>query len=255
MINKEENRKILLRAYDALAPFSDKSRSEFECNLFHFSFLVEHIPLGSTIYDAGCGVGVLGVALAIRGYKVFGGDKFVFKPDNDFYLKNSEPLKDIWKKYSVEVSDIDLLVEEIKGQYDAVISIATIEHQKDPKRFLTKLLKAVKPSGYVYLATPNVTHLLNRVRFFCGRSSSSEIENFFSTGELFVGHWREYTLDELKYMFNKVGLKIIEAKNIQHAINFKIKNFRKFHKYFFALLSYLVPGSGNANIILGKNVK
>ena len=247
------NKEALQKAYQSLSPFSNKQKWEFNNNLVHLNFLTKHIEKNKTIFDVGCGIGILAMALNFLDYKIEGGDKFVFKEEGDLAVNDINKLQDIWKKYNLKISDQDILVDRTNEQYDVIISIATIEHQTNPKKFLEKIKTAIKSDGYIYLATPNVSHLLNRIRFLFGRSSLGNLENFYQQGENFTGHWREYTLSELKQMCVLSGFKIVKASNIQSMKpNLKIKNLRLIYVSLFRLVSYFMPGARDTNIILGK---
>jgi SAM-dependent methyltransferase len=209
---------------------------DFESKLCHLNTITKYIPKDAEIFDAGSGRGVLTLALKLLGYHVSGGDKKIY-PDAVF-----------------PVQKFDILKDEPEKQYDAVISIATLEHQTNPALFLKKLLAMVKDNGYIYLATPNVTHLLNRARFFFGEPPLGNLKELMSE-ENFTGHVREYSMKELKQMCEWSGIKIILAKNRQETKpNFNFRNFRGVYVNFFRLLSYLIPGARESNIILGRKL-
>lgn len=257
MSDAQKNKKALLQAYQLLSPYSDGARWEFNSNLVHLDFITKYIQKGSEIFDGGCGIGILALALQLLGYQVAGGDKYVFETNNNFLVNKLNQLKQIWQNNDLKINPRDIIKDAWSQKYDAVISVATIEHQRDPKRFLEKLKEGVKRDGYLYLATPNPTHLLNRFRFLLSRSAFSSLENFFQQGENFVGHWREYTLAELKLMFKWLNIEIVEAKNLQDKKPYflRIRSFREFYIACFRLLSYFIPGAGEANLIIGRKIE
>jgi len=237
MINKE----ALKKAIEIISLYAPGAGWNFDSNLEHLNTITKYIPKNVYVFDAGCGTGVLALALIFLGYKVEAGDRHII-----------ENIKKIWDNYGLRVKNIDILRDDIGKKYGAVVSIATIEHQANPKLFLNKLKEMAVDGGYIYVATPNITHLLNRIRFLFGRPPQSNLEEFFEE-ENFVGHWREYTLDELKKMFEWSNIKIIEAKNRQETkpkINFK--RLRDIYVNLFRFLSCFLPGTGDANIILGR---
>lgn len=198
---------------------------DFDCNLEHLNIITKYIPKNVSIFDAGCGSGILDMALAFLGYDVRGGD-----------LK----------------TNFDILKDKLDRQYDAVINIAVIEHQTNLGLFVARLKDMVRDGGYIYIATPNPTHLLNRIRFLFGGPPMGNLKEWFNSDN-FTGHVREYTLAELKQMFEWAGIKIIEAKNkqvIKPKLNFK--SFRNIYVNLFRFLAYFIPGTGDANVILGK---
>lgn len=247
------NRQALEKAYARLSPYADKQRWEFNNNLVHLRFITAAVPKTSAILDAGCGIGILVLALKFLGLQVEGVDKYVFEQDNSFTAADAG-LRRVWEEQGVAVLPRDILRDELSRQYDAVISIATIEHQKDPRRFLERLLGAVRPGGLVYIATPNIGHLLNRARFLFGRSPlQAHWPAFFKRGERYEGHWREYTLAELKQMFIWLDAKVVLARNVQSMrprLSFKSR--RAVYLNLFRLLALFLPGTRDTNIIIAQ---
>ncbi len=246
------NKEALLRSYQILSPYADKQRWEFNNNLVHLNFLTKNISRNSSVFDAGCGIGILDLALIQLGYKVEGADRYVFNQDNSFYVDGLANLKNIWEKHGLKISSQDITTENVGKKYDVIISVATVEHQKDPRAFLNNLLQILNTGGLLYVATPNVAHLLNRLRFLFGRPPLGNLRDFFESGERFTGHWREYSLSELENFFQWLGLEIIESKNVQSmkpSINFKKP--RSLYVSLFMILSRLFPNCGDTNMVLG----
>ncbi|MBI5229828.1 MAG: methyltransferase domain-containing protein [Candidatus Magasanikbacteria bacterium] len=206
------------------------------------------------MFDAGCGIGILSLALKLLGYNVEGGDKYLFVAGTPYFCPELPRLQTIWSQEKLSISSKDMLTDSVEQKYDCVISIATIEHQKDTEWFIQKIIQHISSGGYLYMATPNIAHLLNRVRFLFGRSPMTHnLRDFFSAGENYTGHWREYTLKELKSISEWSNLEIIMARNMQSARPFRrFKNFRELYVDFFRLLSYLIPGTKDTNLIFAK---
>jgi SAM-dependent methyltransferase len=63
-----------------------------------------------------------------------------------------------WNYMGVDYTDVDfedgkLPVDD--ASVDIAISLAVIEHLKDPENFLAEIFRSLKPGGLVYLSTPN----------------------------------------------------------------------------------------------------
>lgn len=247
------NKEALLKSYEILSPYSDKQKWEFSSNLYHLNFLTAKIKKDDLILDAGCGIGILALAFRLLGYNIEGVDKYVFKSGNDFFFGDLAKLRQIWLEHGLNIIDKDILADEIGKKYSVVISIATLEHQKNVKLFLNKLLNYLEKGGFIYIDTPNVANLLNRLRFLCGRSPLGNIEDFFCDGENFNGHWREYSMAEVKKMSKLAGINIIKAANPQTQMaKLDLSSPRRAYLNLFRLLSLLVPGARDANIIWGQ---
>jgi 2-polyprenyl-3-methyl-5-hydroxy-6-metoxy-1,4-benzoquinol methylase len=243
----------LKKSYELLSPFSDKQKWEFDNNLSHLKYITGYIKPKGRILDAGSGIGILTLALKLLGYEVEGVDKYVFEGHNAYFVEDQERLRAVWKNQNINILPTDLLKDTINEKFDVVISIAVIEHQKDPKVFLESILSALKSGGYLYLATPNVTHILNRIRFVFGRPPLGNLKDFYTAGENFTGHWREYSMRELKSFFLWQKLEVVFAKTEQSMKpTFKIKRPRDIYVNLLRVLGLVVPAWGEANLIIGK---
>jgi len=236
------NQEALEKSYDAFQPFSDRQRWEFNNNLFHLNFITAKVNKGDLTIDVGCGIGFLALALKFLGYRVKGYDKYVFTGDSFYDKTDSQTLAKIWKENGLEIISLDILADPLpEKSFGGVISIATLEHQSHPKLFLEKIISLLKPNGWVYLATPNIATLSNRLRFLLGRSPISNITEFYRLADNFSGHWREYVLSELSFMVASSGLEIEEAQNVG-VITTKIKLNRKFFRKCLLALGNYLPG-------------
>lgn len=246
------NQEALEKSYQALRPFSDRHRWEFFNNLFHLNFITSKAQKGESLADIGCGLGLLALSLKFLGYNIKGYDKYVFVGDEFYRGLNTQALIELWQKNGLEVVPADIL-EDSFGEdfFDGVISIATIEHQAHPQLFLKKINSLIKENGWVYIATPNIATLPNRLRFLIGRSPLSNIEEFYQQAKNFSGHWREYVLAELVFMVSQAGFDIEINKNVG-VIKKKLGlNKRFFHKLLFVLGNKL-PGFKDTILVFGR---
>jgi len=237
------------KSYKTLSPYSNKQRWEFDSNLHHIGTIVSHASKTDKIIDVGCGIGILVLALKNLGYDVCGVDKYVFEPSNSYNVSDIEGLKKIWKDNNVDISAGDVLAGVNGRSFDVAISIAVIEHQRYVKDFIENLLGLVKKGGKVYIATPNVSSLLNRFRMFAGRAPMANVSDFYKNGEAFNGHWREYNPSELSIIAKLANTKVVEVGAKQTTKpRFNI-DFRKWHVNLFRLFARIIPGTGDTNYI------
>jgi len=243
----------LASSYQLLSPFSDRQCWEFHNNLVHLRFITKYFPREGKILDAGSGIGILTLALHLLGYEVEGMDKYVFQGHNTYYIEDQQRLRAIWEKQGIRIIEKDVATDTIHETYDGVITVAVIEHQKDPQAFLKSLIAPIRSGGHLYVATPNVTHLLNRIRFICGRTPLGNLKEFFAAGSGFTGHWREYSLTELRQMVAWSGLEVALAKNLQSMRpTLRVQAPRDIYVSLFRALAMLLPGCKDTNIIIGK---
>jgi len=166
------------------------------------------------ILDTGCGIGILTLALRLLNYNIVGIDKYVFVPSRRFFVEDIDKLKKIWKEHDLSILSHDIFSEKLSNKYDVIISVAVIEHQAYPKFFIKNLMRNLDENGLLYIATPNVVNLTNRLRVLIGRPPLGNIKEFYHDADVFTGHFREYTLSELEVMFCISGLNIIFSKNL-----------------------------------------
>lgn len=253
MINTSNNKRALLRAYALLAPYSDKSRWEFNSHLYHLNLLTRNIAKNATILDVGCGIGILALSLRLLGYDTDGYDKFVFQENTNYTVGDLAGLQKIWEEQRLRVISHDVFDDNRSAKkYDAVISIATIEHQPHPRSFLEKVKRSARPGGLIYFSTPNVAHLLNRVRCFFGRPPLGNLQELFETDADFVGHFREYTLEELTRMFAWLHIEIMFARQVQDKKPKWPRNFREIYVNLLRAIACILPSLGETNIIIGR---
>jgi SAM-dependent methyltransferase len=63
-----------------------------------------------------------------------------------------------WSYIGLDYKDVDFEIEKFPIESDSVdiaVSLAVIEHLKDPENFLREIFRCLKPGGLIYLSTPN----------------------------------------------------------------------------------------------------
>lgn len=254
-------RMALEEAYAALRPFSDSDAWEFESHLKHLTFVLqtlEKLPPGATVIDVGCYIGILPLALRMLGVDASGNDKYVFHSKQEgkaygFSAQELDTLKQVWSAHGLRIDALDVTEQKSANHYDVVLSIATIEHQPYPKQFLENVVSFAKSGGTIYIATPNVAKLANRIRFLLGRPPMSNVGEFYMNAHGFNGHWREYTRGELKDMAVLSNVHVESYTSIQmEPVNFQLSRPRKWARSIARLLAHVIPGTGDMNVLILK---
>ncbi len=261
MVNTIDIKGVLSKAYTILDPYSKKYNVDFDRYLFSLQCILEIENIGEKkILDIGTGIGLLPMALTECGVSIEGADYFVFpEHDNDMFgVPSMDILQDVWKKNNLIVHNCNIYSGTLPWEdnnFDVIISEATIEHVKDPKKFIDRCYQLLKPGGYVILTTPNISTLLKRIRFIFGKSPLWPVKEFYEAGENFTGHWREYTMDELVVMCELSKFEVVHTYNKNLLTRFKkLSSWKKNIRAFVVLLSTLVPGSKEMNYIICKKV-
>ncbi|HOK40421.1 MAG TPA: class I SAM-dependent methyltransferase [bacterium] len=115
-----------------------------------------------------------------------------------------------WKIYGIEFSDfainyaqenfqLNILhynqLNQITDKFDVITLWHTIEHLNDPCNDIKKLKNFLKDDGLIFIETPNVNSLLQKIR---GLKSLNLVEHLF-----------HYTPETLQYLFMRHNFKII----------------------------------------------
>jgi 2-polyprenyl-3-methyl-5-hydroxy-6-metoxy-1,4-benzoquinol methylase len=166
------------------------------------------------VLDAGCGAGVIPLALARLGAQVTAVDRFQEYQDSlDNQMGTAAEIVPRLARNGIRVERRDLIQDGLPGEseaYDAITCFAVIEHlAESPRRLLQAMYRLVKPGGCVVLTTPNHGWLRTRLRLLAGRSAHDALADWW--GPAFYGHVREYTMDELRRMLAWSGFEVERA--------------------------------------------
>lgn len=259
MVTDKQLKEALLSSYEELHPASKKYRVDFDRYFFSLRILlgIDGIK-GKKVLDIGTGIGLVPLALKKLGINASGIDYYIFPNNNNemFAINEIDTLKEKWQEYDLDIQNKNIYDDHLpwpSGYFDIALSEATIEHLKDPKKFVDKCHDFLSPGGIFLLTTPNIATLLKRIRFLLGRAPNWPVEEFYKDGEDFTGHWREYTMSELTKMCELSNFKILKTYNKNVLARFK--NWRSWKKNLRALLariSNLIPGTGEMNYVLCK---
>jgi 2-polyprenyl-3-methyl-5-hydroxy-6-metoxy-1,4-benzoquinol methylase len=249
-------------AYKDLKPYSLKYGHDFKRYMYSLRIItgIKNIEV-KRVVDIGTGIGIMPLTLKKIGINAVGVDRYIF-PDAQnemFKIEEVEDLQKIWKARDLIVYNLDIFdsnFHNIIGSSDLILSEATLEHLKSPQRFFGICADLNVSKGYLLVTTPNLSTLIKRLRFLFGKTPYWPIEEFFPAGGDFTGHWREYTRDELVYMFQSSGYEVIRCST--ENIFGRFRNWRKWKKNLRALLSlisYPLKGSRDMHYILGRKNK
>jgi len=164
-----------------------------------------------SVLDVGSLFGQFAVTLKRLGYDVTAVDRY------DTYQGALDGYVDFMKGEGVTVVSTTRAGESESfarlGSFDAVLSMAVIEHiAHTPRPFLEMLVSHVAPGGLVMLDTPNVARYWNRRRLAAGETIHQSIEKQYYADIPYEGHHREYTRSEMTWMLEQVGCRNIRSR-------------------------------------------
>jgi 2-polyprenyl-3-methyl-5-hydroxy-6-metoxy-1,4-benzoquinol methylase len=158
------------------------------------------------ICDLGCLVPYLPLALARLGYRTKIVDKYVL-----FREPFKRAIYQLADKAGIEVFDLDILQDDFRplDQNDVVLLMAVVEHLNgSPRQLMQKARSILTPDGFLLFEVPNITELSKRLRMLLGRSPLGDYEAYFDSDYPFMGHNREMTVSEVRYLMDVTGFRI-----------------------------------------------
>lgn len=115
------------------------------------------LPRGSQILDAGCGAGLIAVALALRGHEVHAVDTV---PSMIEQTRQRALAEGVQQNVRVRLDDVRHLSFE-NDRFDLAVSVGVIPWVDDPLQSLRELARVMKPGGHLILAVDNKRRLNN----------------------------------------------------------------------------------------------
>jgi 2-polyprenyl-3-methyl-5-hydroxy-6-metoxy-1,4-benzoquinol methylase len=166
----------------------------------------------SRVLEIGSFLGVVSMALSKLGYDVHAVDI----PE----YAGSETFQKRYKENGVSVESVNLRERHLPYQdeeFDIVVMCEVLEHLNfNPLLCLQEINRVTKKGGNLYLSTPNLSHITNRIKLLTGNSIHNPPSDFKrqldKEKNFIVGiHWREYTKREVKKLLKDVGFKCVNS--------------------------------------------
>lgn len=170
----------------------------------------------NNVSDYGCMIPFLPLALSTIGYRVNIIDKY------DFY---GEKFKNVMNKFCLDnklnLIDKDIINDNFNEieNCDIAINLAVVEHLNgSPKKLMKKIRKKIRLNGLIIFDVPNIVNFVKRIRVLMGYSPLDNYKNYFDSPYPYMGHNREMTVNEVKYLMSASGfdIKHIETYDFNH---------------------------------------
>jgi len=173
-------------------------------------FLRDAGTTGGRVLEVGALFGQFATALRRLGYDVTVVDRY--RSQNGAF----DGYVGYFRELGIEVIEAERSNEAAMtaslGQFDAVISMAVIEHiPHTPREFLKMLVSHVTPGGVLAVDTPNIARFWNRRQLNAGLSIHQDLKVQFFCDIPYEGHHREYTAAEVAWMLEQSGCRDVRT--------------------------------------------
>ena len=186
---------------------SNKSRFENQVNL-----IKEHLDLGTTVLDVGCGGGLFLSLITKIGYKGCGVE--VEPMRHKYCIENG------LKTFKEDVTNSSF-VTNFKNSFDAVSYWDVIEHLNYPSKHLETAASLLKHNGLIFIDTPakdSFYHKLGAALYSITAGKLNIFLNVMYSDHPF-GHKQIFSTTELRNELESAGFKIVQVK-LFHELSF-----------------------------------
>lgn len=149
------------------------------------------------VLDVGCGTGLLGEALRLRGAYVVG--------------VTSSPAEVELAQHRIDEvlrCDLDQPVDLGSRRFDLVICSHVLEHLVNPDGFLRQAAEYMDWGGTLVVALPNALHWKNRIQFLAGRFRYTE------GGVMDRTHLRFFDRESASSLVDNAGFRVRERRDV-----------------------------------------
>jgi hypothetical protein len=170
-----------------------------------------------------------------------------------FYDNGFKNLFNYIEEQGVKILDIDPFNEKFDStiKFDYVSVMAVLEHIPNSIAFFMDNVKNIMNQGSaLYIEVPNIAYARKRIDLVFGKSPLPPIDVIYKSATPFIGHHHEYSLIELKTLFNINNIDIINIECYNYSMNI---NVIKLIRYPISNLAFVfIPSSREVIAILGR---
>jgi len=196
-------------------------------SLIRFRFVVEQLGTltpdqcdSRTWLEVGCLYPALPIALAKVGFHVSVAENYSFYPDEFIAM-----YRRVQKDFGIRFLDMDFSSPRTKvpakynNFFDTVSCLAVLEHLPyTPKFMLQNIHRSLNNHGRLFCEVPNFFYWNSVLKFFSGQHLQQPMEIVYHSGVPFVGHHREYSLADLKYVLRESGFDDLTVARFNYSI-------------------------------------
>ena len=137
--------------------------------------------------------------------------------EEDSYLHNiqsdhtSKKIKR-FKEQGIHIINADVYDMNLEDEsVDVMTSFECFEHfAHSPKPVMEQMVNALRKGGRLTISVPNIARIENRLRLLFGETALEKYAHFYHHGNPFIGHHREMTAKEVRWLIEENGLEITD---------------------------------------------
>jgi SAM-dependent methyltransferase len=193
------------------------------------------------VLEIGAFFGTVCMALSQLGYQVTAADipEYIDMPEQvSRYARHGIATKGVRLE--------QMLLPFADESFDIVVMCEVLEHLNfNPLPLLKEINRIMTPGGLFYLSLPNFARTKNRLTVLRGQAPGLGVRDFYdqldpANPAISNGHWREYTLPEIRTMLEPLGFRLQEHYYFSYGETFPGGSLRKrLGKLFYQLLPSL----------------
>jgi len=194
-------------------------------------YIMEYVPRGKKVLEAGCGMGPWVIYLNDLGYKIIG---------LDFSIQTIKQSKRLYPSLKFIAGDVvNLGLKD--NSFDAVLSWGVVEHfEAGPHRALGEMFRVLRSGGLLFITVPckNMLYFSPLLWVANKLKRNKVIRNIMRKGELknsFINY--EFTKRKFCLHLQSAGYELIKVLPISHEVGFAkpinlhlLKGAKLFHK-------------------------
>jgi 2-polyprenyl-3-methyl-5-hydroxy-6-metoxy-1,4-benzoquinol methylase len=257
----EERQLVLARHNIALEPARTNLKAYLEASEERYvralTLLDNHVTaIGQPreALDVGGFLGAFPLTLARMGVRTTIAEVF------SYYGGALDELSGFLASQGVEIMDLDFTqpLEQPLRTFTMVTNMAMLEHLAgSPEQLMRNLRAATHHSGALLIEVPNIAYWPNRLKLLRGRSIHPSLEVVLRSESPFLGHHREYTGEELRYLLRWNGFRPVRVEQFNYSFSFRTgRLIDRIHPILVQLLpTLLIPNSREVLMALAVPVE
>ena len=159
------------------------------------------IKLGDRVLDIGCNNGQHTLKTSLECHKIIGLDS----DKKQLNIANNSAIDQKITNVNFLPFNLEKKLPFKDKSFDKILCLDVLEHINKRKQLMIEIKRLLKPKGLAFIAIPNINTSWKKIQKKVGLNPFADPD-----------HKVEYSLSEIKFMFPKLGFKIISLKPVTY---------------------------------------